>query len=93
MIREAWFCPACQKYHAPHCDTCPGTEGVKIADGAHIKQPIVLPLHPYVAPWRQPYPGDDGGTPWTPLYWHTTCVSPVALAGPWGAHMTAARTH
>jgi hypothetical protein len=21
--RQAWFCPACQKYHAPHCDTCP----------------------------------------------------------------------
>lgn len=24
MSREAWFCPACQKHHAPHVDTCPG---------------------------------------------------------------------
>lgn len=24
MSREAWFCPSCQKHHAPHCDTCPG---------------------------------------------------------------------
>lgn len=21
--REAWFCPACQKHHAPHVETCP----------------------------------------------------------------------
>lgn len=22
-IRTAWFCPSCQKHHAPHIDTCP----------------------------------------------------------------------
>lgn len=22
--RAAWFCPSCQKHHAPHVDTCPG---------------------------------------------------------------------
>ena len=28
--RQAWFCPSCQKYHAPHVETCPGgTGGVK----------------------------------------------------------------
>ncbi len=23
MERKAWHCPACNAYHAPHCDTCP----------------------------------------------------------------------
>lgn len=23
-MTEAWFCPACQKHHAPHVETCPG---------------------------------------------------------------------
>lgn len=23
MTKQAWFCPACQRHHAPHCDTCP----------------------------------------------------------------------
>jgi hypothetical protein len=22
--RKPWFCPSCQKHHAPHVDTCPG---------------------------------------------------------------------
>lgn len=22
--RTAWFCPSCQKHHAPHVETCPG---------------------------------------------------------------------
>jgi hypothetical protein len=32
MTRNAWYCPGCQKHHAPHIDTCPGgnTEGIKI---------------------------------------------------------------
>lgn len=21
--RQPWFCPACQKHHGPHVDTCP----------------------------------------------------------------------
>jgi len=25
MTRAAWYCPACQKHHGPHVDTCPGT--------------------------------------------------------------------
>lgn len=24
MERQPWFCPSCQKHHAPHVDTCPG---------------------------------------------------------------------
>ena len=27
MSREAWFCPSCQKHHAPHVETCPGGTG------------------------------------------------------------------
>jgi len=27
MKPEAWFCPACQKHHAPHVDTCPSGAG------------------------------------------------------------------
>lgn len=23
MSAAAWFCPSCQKHHAPHVDTCP----------------------------------------------------------------------
>ena len=23
MDRQAWFCPGCQKHHAPHVETCP----------------------------------------------------------------------
>jgi recombinational DNA repair protein RecR len=26
MTKQAWFCPACQKHHATHCDTCPEDE-------------------------------------------------------------------
>lgn len=41
MSKEAWFCPACQKHHAPHVDTCP-------AVGAG-KAPTV-PFPPYFGP-------------------------------------------
>ena len=33
-MTEAWFCPSCQKYHAPHVETCPGG-----GDGAPDKLP------------------------------------------------------
>lgn len=41
--RQAWFCPACQRHHAPHCDTCPEQ---RIA----APQGPVLPYTPYVPP-------------------------------------------
>ena len=31
MERTAWFCPACQKHHAPHVETCPGGAGLGLA--------------------------------------------------------------
>lgn len=43
-MAEAWFCPACQKYHAPHVETCPA--------GA---QPGSAPASPGIAPWGVPY--------------------------------------
>ena len=24
LNRAAWFCPSCNAYHAPHCETCTG---------------------------------------------------------------------
>lgn len=23
MTKQAWFCPSCQRHHAPHVETCP----------------------------------------------------------------------
>lgn len=37
--RSAWFCPACQKHHAPHVETCPG------------QKPKGLAPWPSVQPW------------------------------------------
>jgi hypothetical protein len=41
--RQAWFCQACQRHHAPHVETCPGQ---------HVAAPRgpVLPYTPYVPP-------------------------------------------
>ena len=36
-MSEAWFCPGCNKYHAPHVETCPGHQ----FDGFPFK-----PFHP-----------------------------------------------
>jgi len=42
MERKAWFCPSCNKHHAPHVETCPGS-----SDPWGIDQ---LPrLKPYIA--------------------------------------------
>jgi rubrerythrin len=27
-MTAAWFCPACQKHHAPHVETCPGPAAI-----------------------------------------------------------------
>lgn len=50
--RQAWFCPACQRHHAPHVDTCPG----------QFSALPVLPYQPFVLP-TFPYPGTAGDTP------------------------------
>ena len=62
-VRQAWFCPSCQKHHAPHCDTCPGLSDVVAAP----RQPYIVPTT--VPPWN-PVPAI---TPWTP-YPITTCA-------------------
>lgn len=35
--RKAWFCPSCQKHHAPHCDSCPNpTVEVRPLPGVNV---------------------------------------------------------
>lgn len=56
MTRAAWFCPACQKYHAPHVDTCAGcSEGTEAAPWKKKKT-----FTPLVKPPHYPYPGTAG---------------------------------
>ncbi len=41
MERKAWFCPSCNKHHAPHVETCP----------APFVDPYAFrPFHPKPAP-------------------------------------------
>lgn len=40
--REAWFCPACKAYHAPHVETCP-----KPVDAVSDKWMPHLPIPPW----------------------------------------------
>ena len=57
--RAAWFCPSCQKHHAPHCDTCPGPV---VASGAPNGYRDFLP-NPSVFP----HPNTAADTPWPPV--------------------------
>lgn len=61
MERKAWFCPSCQKHHAPHCDTCPGVAGAL---------PGPAPVVPGITPDEPPREWHPGPTsdPWVP-YW------------------------
>lgn len=45
--RTAWFCPSCQKHHAPHVETCPGP--------VDAISRIPLPTYP-AAPGTPAYP-------------------------------------
>jgi len=40
-MKTAWFCPSCQKHHAPHVETCPGTAPVWVD-----VLPPQTPFHP-----------------------------------------------
>lgn len=65
--RQAWFCPACQRHHAPHVDTCPG----------QFAAYPVLPYQPFV-PVTFPYPCTAGDTPlypWPNTTCGVTCIS------------------
>lgn len=61
-LRAAWFCPSCQRYHAPHCDTCPAP--AQIGTG---------PLYP--APWLQPSTPLPP-QPWT-ITTYCTAIAPL----------------
>lgn len=58
MNREAWFCPTCQRHHAPHVDTCPAPATFGPATVTTIPNPV--------QPWPQPSTGTPL-TPWNPL--------------------------
>lgn len=45
--RSAWFCPACQKYHAPHCDSCPAqVVEVRPIPGVNVWPSKIIPETP-----------------------------------------------
>lgn len=49
-MSEAWFCPGCNKYHAPHVETCPNDEGTR-----HGKEaPPITVLPDYSQQFIQP---------------------------------------
>lgn len=45
--RAAWFCPACQKHHAPHVETCPAPVDL-------IGRPL-KPVQPWMPERQSPY--------------------------------------
>lgn len=61
---SAWFCPACQRHHAPHVDTCPGGIGAfKIPNGLPNSIPTFVPtVWPTATGMPPNYPGTLVGT-------------------------------
>lgn len=66
MERTAWFCPACQKHHAPYVETCPGPVDVRPLPG--ITVPDTYPVMPRY--WEPRLPD----APWSPHYPVVTCL-------------------
>lgn len=65
-MRAAWFCPSCQKHHAPHCDTCPAP--------ARYGLPGTLPGVPVWTPWQQPSTAGDRRPTWGGIGIGAACV-------------------
>lgn len=65
MSREAWFCPSCQKHHAPHCDTCPGGTGGIEAQPLTPVLPWPVITTPRIWPQPPPYTPDPLAPPYT----------------------------
>lgn len=63
MERTAWFCPSCQKHHAPHVETCPA--------------PVDLIGHP-MAPFKPWAPSPDKLVPFYPEWMKGTTADPCA---------------
>lgn len=69
MSGTGWFCPGCNKYHAPHVVTCPG--GANTVPGVAPSLPPPVPHFPYsphdprfpYQPYTMfPYTLSNGGT-------------------------------
>lgn len=66
-MAEAWFCPACQKHHAPHVETCPGGVGTS--------------PYRYVQPVRAPAPIGGCACPVGHICKSTGCPRGTFLSG------------
>ena len=66
MTKSAWFCPTCQKHHAPHVDTCPGP--VDAVSDKSITRIYPLKEHPIA-----PYVPNPTSTPSVPFFPTVTC--------------------
>lgn len=73
MTREAWFCPACQKHHAPHVETCPGPGP---GTGTKPMETVVPVLPSWI---YQPSPTVAPGWWQTPIV--STCIRPDPRVG------------
>lgn len=59
MERKAWHCPACNAYHAPHCDTCPvptryglpGAPGPAVVPSCWPPEPVTVVCDPALPPY------------------------------------------
>lgn len=61
--RKAWFCPSCNKHHAPHVETCPGT-----VDALPHLPPTRLTVPSQIEWWeipQSPYTGAPHPFPYT----------------------------
>lgn len=60
-MKQAWFCPSCQKHHGPHVDTCPGVadavsdKHVSPFDGGRLLNPQYYPTRWPMTPHNPPY--------------------------------------
>lgn len=55
MSAAGWFCPACQKHHAPHVETCPAPVEVRPIPGVNVWPTTVIPpASPAISPALYP---------------------------------------
>ena len=70
MERKAWFCPSCNKHHAPHVETCPGPVDA-----------IGTLRMPYFGPNSNNHPGYDPCANCKGACGNTACARRMRLAG------------
>jgi len=67
MTAQAWFCPACQRHHAPHVDTCPGSAAKTVLGpfppGVVRVSPVASPIDPQPIPYFDYRPNTGNPAP------------------------------